>query len=460
MAVSGSKWFALNVAAAGAACCGALFVAFGGLPGITERGATWWPLVTFPLLVSLALARQKPYRRTRAILADDLPRMAATVSTTMATMVAICLVTTGSVRGPTLFAKMWLFALLGVLGLYVALESIRRAIRSHSPGEPVVIVGAGNVGAAIARRLLGDPGYGLAPVGFVDDTSHSVSQTTPDVPLLGRLDHLRQILITTGARRVILAFSRAPDARIQNAVGQCEDLGIVVSIVPRMFESINDRITYEPLGALPLLSLSIVDPRSMRFGMKHALDRVISALMLVALSVPMLVIATMIRLSSPGPAVIRQQRVGRDGAVFDLLKFRTMHVDTRPVALFEPAAGLAPGGVEGMDRRTRIGRLLRRFSLDELPQLINVLKGEMSLVGPRPERPEFVALFERQIGRYRERHRVKSGITGLAQVNGLRGQTSLRERIDLDNYYIANWSLGLDLKIACLTLLWLFRSAE
>jgi lipopolysaccharide/colanic/teichoic acid biosynthesis glycosyltransferase len=120
----------------------------------------------------------------------------------------------------------------------------------------------------------------------------------------------------------------------------------------------------------------------------------------------------------------------------------------------------APGGVEGDDRRTPIGRMLRRFSLDELPQLFNVIRGEMSLVGPRPERPEFVELFRQDIARYGDRHRVKSGITGWAQVHGLRGQTSLAERVEWDNYYIAHWSIGLDLKILALTLVAMFRDAE
>jgi len=177
-----------------------------------------------------------------------------------------------------------------------------------------------------------------------------------------------------------------------------------------------------------------------------------------------------VRVSSRGPVLFRQRRIGRDGKVFDLYKFRSMHLSRQEeVALndddttaFEFLLGgdTAPGGVEGNDRRTPIGRLLRRSSLDELPQLLNVLRGEMSLIGPRPERPEFVELFNQDIIRYDDRHRVKSGITGWAQVHGLRGQTSLAERIEWDNSYIAHWSLGLDLKILALTPAALFRNAE
>jgi len=159
--------------------------------------------------------------------------------------------------------------------------------------------------------------------------------------------------------------------------------------------------------------------------------------------------------------------IGRDGKVFDLYKFRSMRMASHDEALErEDSLGLflgadtAPGGVEGDDRRTAVGRLVRRTSLDELPQLLNVLHGEMSLIGPRPERPEFVELFTHDITRYGDRHRVKSGITGWAQVHGLRGQTSLAERVEWDNYYIAHWSLGLDLKILALTIIALFRKAE
>jgi lipopolysaccharide/colanic/teichoic acid biosynthesis glycosyltransferase len=170
----------------------------------------------------------------------------------------------------------------------------------------------------------------------------------------------------------------------------------------------------------------------------------------------MLLIAIAVRLTSPGPVFYRQRRIGRDGREFDLLKFRTMRPGGTPTEFVLPE-GCAPGGVEGEDRRTPLGRFLREASLDELPQLLNVLRGEMSLVGPRPERPEFVQRFSVEVDRYDDRHRVKSGITGWAQVNGLRGQTSIADRVEWDNYYIQNWSLGFDLRIIALTIAEVFR---
>jgi lipopolysaccharide/colanic/teichoic acid biosynthesis glycosyltransferase len=161
------------------------------------------------------------------------------------------------------------------------------------------------------------------------------------------------------------------------------------------------------------------------------------------------------------PVLYRQARLGRDGRRFEMLKFRSM----RPAppdesTTMELPPDTAPGGVEGADRRTRVGAFLRRTSLDELPQILNVLKGDMSFVGPRPERPQFVAVFEQTVHRYGDRHRVKSGITGWAQVNGLRGKTSVADRAEWDNYYIDNWSLWLDFKIVLLTVAAVLRPAQ
>ena len=185
---------------------------------------------------------------------------------------------------------------------------------------------------------------------------------------------------------------------------------------------------------------------------KRLFDIVAALLGLALFGLPMLVVAAWIRLDSPGPVFFRQVRVGRHGKVFRIHKFRTMSVD---------AERRGPQLTVGDDARvTRVGRVLRANRLDELPQFLDVLAGDMSLVGPRPERPEFVELFDAQIRRYGERHRVKAGVTGWAQVNGLRGQTSIADRAEWDNYYIENWSVALDIKILALTVLAVMRRAE
>jgi lipopolysaccharide/colanic/teichoic acid biosynthesis glycosyltransferase len=229
--------------------------------------------------------------------------------------------------------------------------------------------------------------------------------------------------------------------------------------VPRLFESMNDRVALDWVGSLPVLGIRPLDPKGWQFRVKYALDKPVALLGLIALSPVMAVLAIAVKLSSPGPILFRQRRIGQDGQIFEMLKFRSMLIPSEDVE-FVPPPGFAPGGVEGPDRRTPIGRFLRRSGLDELPQLINVLHGQMSLVGPRPERPEFAIAFGAELARYTDRHRVKSGITGWAQVSGLRGQTSLVERVDLDNYYIRNWSLSLDLKIAFLTVPAVLRTGD
>ena len=193
-----------------------------------------------------------------------------------------------------------------------------------------------------------------------------------------------------------------------------------------------------------------------QFMLKEAADRAVALVALLLLAPLLLAIALAVRVSSIGPVLFRQRRVGRGGEAFVLLKFRTM-VEDPGVAGFTLARGTAPGGIEGTDRRTAVGRWLRALSLDELPQLVNVLRGEMSLIGPRPERPEYVELFAKVVPGYTERQRVKSGITGWAQANGLRGQTSIVDRVELDNYYIENWSFALDLRIVALTVVELLR---
>jgi exopolysaccharide biosynthesis polyprenyl glycosylphosphotransferase len=354
--------------------------------------------------------------------------------------------------------RLWLFALVYLGIARVVALSVRRALmRRPRLATPTLIVGAGVIGEHLVKRFGDDPGYGLRAVGFLDsDPLPRPGGSRDVVPILGGPSDLAQAIAQTGARRVILAFTSEPDRVLVECVRECQRLGVAVSLVPRLYESINERATLDYIGGLPLLTLRPTDPRGWEFGFKHAFDRTFAAVSIVLLAPLLAAIALGVRLSSPGPVLFRQRRVGRDGHVFNVLKFRTMRGLTRP-AQFKPPSGMAPGGIEGADRRTAFGRFLRDSSLDELPQLINVLRGDMSVVGPRPERPEYVERFSLEVARYRDRHRVKSGITGWAQVNGLRGQTSIADRVEWDNYYVQNWSLSLDLRIIALTMAEILR---
>jgi exopolysaccharide biosynthesis polyprenyl glycosylphosphotransferase len=448
-------------------------VALGGLGSTFSVSALGAPLLALPPIALLLLYLRGLYRtRLRSMILDAVVPVISAVSVAAMAVAMLGMFWSGEVPAQSDWIQAWLFALVGLgVGRTTLAYTQRFARRRRLVGKPVLIMGAGLVGSQVARRLDNHPEYGLAPIGFLDDDPRSIAEVGGrDVPVLGTAEDLDKIVERTGVRNLIVAFSSVADARISRLIQRCQELGLEVSVVPRMFDTINDRVGYDTVGGLPLLSFSGVNPKGVQFAIKHVIDRVSALLLLIVLSPVIAFAALAVRLTSPGPVLFRQRRVGRDGTAFDLYKFRSMRFNR--VAVAQPAGvdmevlenmlpvDTAPGGVEGEDRRTLVGRVLRRTSVDELPQLFNVLRGEMSLVGPRPERPEFVELFGRDIARYGDRHRVKSGITGWAQVHGLRGQTSLAERVEWDNYYIAHWSLALDLKIALLTIVALFRNAD
>jgi exopolysaccharide biosynthesis polyprenyl glycosylphosphotransferase len=414
-----------------------------------------WAAALYPgLILALLYGRGDPARRLQASVLDIVTRVLGVTS--LAAMLVLGASSVAAVTHPTGFViRLWLFTTVYLSVARVAVLSIRRnAVSRGAVAIPTLLVGAGRVGEQLARRLMDDTRYGLRPVAFLDPDPLAESDREEEFPIpvlagdLGLIDAVQR----TGARHVIVAFSTAPDHAVLRDLSACHELGVQVSLVPRFYEAINQRATLDHVGGVPLLFLCPTDPRGWQFGVKHALDRTMAGVSLLLLSPLLAATALAVRLSCPGPVLFRQTRIGRDGHVFDLLKFRTMREPDAATASFEPDEGLAPGGVEGADRRTRLGRVLRELSLDELPQLINVLRGDMSIVGPRPERPEYVDRFVRDVARYEDRHRVKSGITGWAQVHGLRGQTSIADRVEWDNYYIQNWSLRLDLRIVALTI--------
>ncbi len=470
-ALEGSGWRVLRPAVDFIFLCLVLLVALGAHRTF-HAGSTRAPLLAFPLVVMLLFYLRGLYRtRLRALILDGVVPVISAVSIGAMAVAVLGVFVNGHAPRQSEVVAVWGFALIGVGIGRIVLSFLQRWARARRlVGKPVLIMGAGVVGAQVARRLETHPEYGLAPIGFLDEDPRSIAEVGGrDLPVLGTVEDLDETVARTNVRNLIVAFSSVADERVSRLIQRCQELGVEVSVVPRMFDTINNRVGYDTVGGLPLMSFTTVDPRGLQFAIKHGLDRVLALLFLVLLSPVILLSALAVRLSSSGPVLFRQNRVGRDGNAFDLYKFRSMRMQDGRVDPDDDDAGplehllggdTAPGGVEGDDRRTPVGRFLRRTSFDELPQLFNVLKGEMSLIGPRPERPEFVELFNQDIVRYDDRHRVKSGITGWAQVHGLRGQTSLAERVEWDNYYIANWSLGLDVKILVLTFVALMRSAE
>ncbi|MCG7593980.1 sugar transferase [Mycobacterium sp. PSTR-4-N] len=426
-----------------------------------------WQMMCFfaPTVVGLFAIRGLYKRSLNRSFLDELPKIEAL------TAVAAMLLMTGLVLNPdiegsrsTAVAQVWVCAAVLIpLGRLLWFAARTRLIRRDKMISPTLIVGNGRIAAKVVERLEVTPGYGLRPIGLIDDDlpSMGVDRDKPaSIPYLGKLDTLEDAIDRTNARCLIVAFSRTRDEAITAAVKVAHRRGLAVWIVPRVFDTIGVHASIDHIGGLPLISVPSTDPRGWQFAVKHFSDRLVATIGLVLISPLFLSLMLAVRLSSPGPIFFGQARVGRDGRVFDCLKFRSMRPPSEADASFERRADSAPGGVEGEDRRTRIGKIMRATSLDELPQLINVIRGEMSLVGPRPERPEYVDLFNAQIARYGDRHRVKAGMTGWAQVHGLRGQTSIADRAEWDNFYIENWSLWLDWKILAMTVGAVLQRAE
>lgn len=408
--------------------------------------------VTFAgLCLALYWSRGLYRLRFRLHTLDDLRTIF--VATSIAAMVVLTARVLFDVGGDlaTETARMWAFALAYVAAGRVALYwSHGRAREAGESVRPTLIVGAGRVGALVAKRFLDKPELGLRPAAFLDKEPLVDTFSELGVPVVGASWDLDEVIARYRIEQVVITFSTAPDEVLLRIVRRCEELGIPTAIVPRLFERMPDLTQMEHLGGLPLVSPRRADAGSWQFRAKYAGDRVLAALALLVLSPLLLAVALAILATMGRPVLFRQTRIGRDSRPFEMLKFRSMAGSTTSDAV-APTGGLGPGGVEGDDRRTHLGSFLRRTSIDELPQLINVLRGDMSLVGPRPERPEFVKDFEQRIYRYEDRHRVKSGITGWAQVNGLRGRTPLTDRAEWDNFYIENFSLWLDVKIVLMT---------
>lgn len=448
-----------------------------GAAGVTL--GSWWAFATEPTspplwlcalytpLVIGTLAFRKAYSRrlNRRFLDEIGPVLAATA------LAAIFLLSVMEFAGAPghiggMVAKIWVSALALMLLCRLIRATYQRSLRRRDLLlSPVIVVGNGRVAYQIVERLRSSPQHGLSVIGLLDAEppwagADSDGDTAP-IPYLGAPDDVDRVIRETGAEGIVVAFSLTQDQLLTPVVRIAHRHGLRVWVVPRMFDSVGENVRVEHVGGLPLLAVPHTNPQGWQFTLgKHLGDRVLAGFGLLLISPIFLTLMLLVRISSPGPIFFRQPRVGRDGHVFGCLKFRSMRAPLPSDADFEVASGSAPGGVEGVDRRTKIGKIMRRTSLDELPQLLNVIKGDMSLVGPRPERPEFVALFDAQIRRYGERHRVKAGVTGWAQVHGLRGQTSIADRAEWDNYYIENWSWSLDMKILLLTVLAVMHRAE
>jgi len=327
-------------------------------------------------------------------------------------------------------------------GLRHVLGALRRRGRLRSPA---VVAGAGRLGQMLVDLVRRHPWTGFDFAGFVDPRPSRADRTIRGLPVLGDLSRLPSLAAERPGLTVFLALPYDSYSRIRDILRSLSQEVVEVFVVPDELGMLALRTRAFELGGVPILSLFDTPLSGFNTVLKRVLDLLIALTGLLVLSPLLVLIAILIRLDSPGPVFYTQERVGLDGRIFRMLKFRSMRVGAEQetgAVWAEPAD----------PRRTRIGGWLRRLSLDELPQLVNVLAGEMSLVGPRPERPVFIREFRDRMPRYMLRHRIKAGMTGYAQVHGWRGRTSLKKRLQYDLYYIRNWSLILDLQIIFLTL--------
>jgi Undecaprenyl-phosphate glucose phosphotransferase len=309
----------------------------------------------------------------------------------------------------------------------------------------LVVVGAGELAELVGQKIREFPGLGLRLVGFIDAGNGGPRSEQIKPEIIGKVGDLIPLIAERRVDQILLALPRDAHQTMEKVLKSLEHEMVDVKVVPDLLQFVALKTGLEDLDGIPIINLSET-PLSGWYGpVKRLMDILASLVGIVIASPVMLGIAVLVKITSPGPVIFRQERMGLDGSIFTMFKFRSMRVDA------EDESG-AVWAVKDDPRRTRLGTFLRRTSLDELPQMFNVLKGDMSLVGPRPERPCFVEQFREQIPRYMLRHRVKCGLTGWAQVNGYRGNTSIEKRLECDIFYIENWSLSFDIKIIWMTI--------
>jgi len=343
-----------------------------------------------------------------------------------------------------------IFLVINVALAYSSRELVREILerrwRAGIGLKRVLIAGSGELGRLVADKILEHRELGYQIIGFVDDKATGDHLGYRGLPLLGPVEEVSEIAAREAVDHLYVALPPEQHLRMLQLIESTSRECVDVKVVPDLLQVIALRARLEDLDGVPVININDVPLQGFNTIVKRAIDIAISSAALAILAVPLGILAALVRLTSRGPVFYYQERMGLDGKSIIIVKFRSMFDDAE--------AGTGPVWARQNDPRvTPFGRFLRRSNLDELPQLWNVLRGDMSIVGPRPERPHFVKQFKHRIPQYMLRHKVKAGLTGWAQVHGWRGNTSIEKRIEYDLYYIENWSVRLDLKIMWLTLL-------
>ena len=327
----------------------------------------------------------------------------------------------------------------------LALFSTLRAMRRRGFNQKhILLVGYSRAAEGYIDRIRANPQWGYTVKGILDD---NIQRGTfyKGVQVIGKIDNLQYILPENKLDEIAITLGLSEYNKLQHIVAECEKSGVHTKFIPDYNNIIPTKPYTEDLQGLPVVNIRYV-PLSNTFNMivKRTIDILGSMFAITLFSPVMLIAAILVKTTSKGPLIYKQERVGLHNRPFMMYKFRSMEVE-------DPGREKKKWTIKNDPRVTNVGKFIRRTSIDELPQLFNILKGDMSLVGPRPERPFFVEKFREEIPRYMVKHQVRPGLTGWAQVNGYRGDTSIRKRIDCDLYYIENWTLGFDFKIILLT---------
>ncbi len=406
----------------------------------------FWPLpaVHSIILVAIFFARRL-YQRRRPLGQQD-EFFKVVLLDTFATLFTVAILTLALpdfTYHRSLLALGWLFSIVIVTILRAIHAQVQWQAQAHGIGDDrVLLVGAGEIGQMLLQKITHNPKMGYQVVGVVGKGDQPVDNL--GFPVLGSIADIPWIIEKHQVDEVIIGLPESSHQELVNIISLCEREKVGIRVFPDVFQIMASEVSIGDLGGLPLLTIRDVALQGWKLTLKRGMDIIFSAVSLIIASPFMMLTALLIKLESPGPVFYVQERMGLDARPFKMIKFRSMRPD---------AEADGPGWTTENDpRRTKLGTLMRRFNIDELPQLINVLMGDMSMVGPRPERPVYVEQFRQSIPRYMDRHREKAGITGWAQVNGLRGDTSIVERTKYDLWYIENWSLALDFKIILRTI--------
>ncbi len=425
-------------------------------PGSVDRFLSYLPLTLFLIaaIFIISYTRRRYHGRRPANFLDSLSKTVGTVS--IAFLVALAAIVFifpdhfnyGTVPYPRSFVLAgWGLAIIFVtLGRWFYSLFVRFLQKRGFGRQKVLVVGSGDIGRMLIQKLQGVNDAGHEVVGYIEANGELMQ--IADAPRLGRPADIPEVIEKHGIDEVVIGLPEASHRELVRIISLCEREKVSIKVFPDVFQIMATEVTVSDLAGLPLLSVRDVALRGWKLSLKRAYDLSVAVPALIFLSPFMLLIALLIKLESPGPVFYIQERMGLDARPFPTLKFRSMRTD---------AESRGPGWTTPDDpRKTKLGAILRKLSVDELPQFINVIRGDMSVVGPRPERPVYVEQFRQYIPRYMERHREKAGITGWAQINGLRGDTSIVERTKYDLWYIENWSLWLDFKITLLTVVRIF----